>query len=145
MTATEKQNQLKEIFGAFSSPDEMYEKIIELGRALPPLSPAARSEKNLVQGCQSVLYLETTYLNGLIHFKADSEALISKGLAALLIYVYSGQNPEALFKEPPRFLKEIGLNQALSPTRSNGLASLYKKMQQEALKIISQSPSVYRH
>ncbi len=137
MTATEKQQKLKEIFQSFSSPDEKYEKIIEMGRMLPPISPAAKIEENLVQGCQSLLYLETHLKDGLIYFNADSEALISKGLAALLIEVYSGQPPEALFKEPPLFLKEIGLHQALSIARSNGLASLYKKMQQEAIKIIS--------
>ncbi len=131
------QKKLIENFLHFSSPDEKYEKIIEMGRALLPLTPEARVEKNLVQGCQSILYLETSYKDGLIYFNADSEALISKGLAALLIYVYSGKPPEILFKEPPHFLKEIGLHQALSPTRSNGLSSLYRKMQQEALKIIS--------
>jgi cysteine desulfuration protein SufE len=106
---------------------------------LSPISPVARNEKNLVQGCQSILYLETDFKEGLIYFNADSEALISKGLAALLIEVYSGQTPEALFKEPPLFLKEIGLHQALSPARSNGLNSLYRKMQEEALKVLSQS------
>ncbi len=134
MSAAEKQNALKEIFINLSSRDEKYEKIIEMGRALPPLSPSARTQENLVQGCQSLLYLETTSKEGRLCFNADSEALISKGLAALLIYVYSGEPPEALFKEPPLFLKEIGLHQALSPARSNGLLSLYKKMQHEALK-----------
>lgn len=129
MTATQKQQAIKEIFSRFSSPDEKYEKIIEMGRSLPPYSPAAKTEENLVSGCQSILYLETTYKDGLVYFNADSEALISKGLAALLIYVYSGQPPDALFKEPPLFLKELGITQALSPARSNGLFSLYKKMQ----------------
>jgi cysteine desulfuration protein SufE len=131
------QKKLIENFLHFPSLDEKYEKIIDMGRGLSPLTPEARVEKNLVQGCQSILYLETSYKDGLIYFNADSEALISKGLAALLIYVYSGKPPEILFKEPPHFLKEIGLHQALSPTRSNGLSSLYRKMQQEALKIIS--------
>lgn len=134
-----KQNDLQELFLSFSSPDEKYEKIIEMGRALPPLSPAARVPENLVQGCQSLLYLETSFKDNLIYFNADSDALISKGLAALLIYVYSGEPPETVFKQPPLFLKEIGLHQALSPARSSGLASLYRKMQEEALKIISQS------
>lgn len=133
----EKQAALKELFLGFSSPSEKYEKIIEMGRKLPSLSPNARIEKNLVQGCQSLLYLETQVQDGLIYFNADSEALISKGLAALLIEVYSGQPPETLFKHPPMFLKEIGLHQALSPARSNGFASLFKKMQEEALKILS--------
>ena len=136
MSATDKQQILVEIFQKFSSMDEKYEKIIEMGRALPPLSETAHIQENLVQGCQSILYLETEVRDGKVYFNADSEALISKGLAALLIYVYSGELPEALFKEPPLFLKEIGLHQALSPARSNGLASLYRKMQEEALKIL---------
>lgn len=110
-----------------------------MGRALPWLSEHARIQENLVQGCQSILYLEAELKDSKIYFNADSEALISKGLAALLIYVYSGQAPEALFKEPPLFLKEIGLHQALSPARSNGLASLYRKMQESAIKIMSLS------
>lgn len=136
MTATDKQQEIKEIFSTFLSLDEKYEKIIEMGRELPPLSPQAKIMENLVDGCQSLLYLETTYKDGLVYFNADSEALISKGLAALLIYVYSGQPADSLFKEPPIFLKEIGIAQALSPARSNGLLSLYKKMQRSIAMIV---------
>ncbi len=135
-TVLQKQSDLKNAFIAFEDPSQKYEKIIEMGRELSPISPAARIEQNLVSGCQSILYLETHLKDDLIYFNADSEALISKGLAALLIYVYSGQPPEALLKEPPHFLKEIGLHQALSPARSNGLSSLYRKMQQEALSLL---------
>lgn len=133
----EKQEKLKKKFISLPSFQERYETIIEMGRRLPPLPPAARNEKNLVEGCQSLLYLETEFRDDRIFFKADSEALISKGLAALLIEVYSGQAPETILKEPPLFLKEIGLHQALSPARSNGLASLFKKMQAEAIKILT--------
>lgn len=129
MDAVNKQFELKKIFSSLSTAQEKYEKIIEMGRNLPLLSPEARIEQNLVPGCQSLLYLETLYRDGLIYFKADSEALISKGLAALLIYVYSEQPADSIFKHPPLFLKEIGITQALSPARSNGLLSLYKKMQ----------------
>ena len=125
MTCSEKQLFIKEIFYSLS-PEEKYEKIIEMGRAMLPLPDSARVPENLVQGCQSVMYLEATFKDGVVFFNADSEALISKGLAAILIEVYSGQPPEALIKEPPVFLKDIGLN--LSPARSNGLASLYRKM-----------------
>jgi cysteine desulfuration protein SufE len=128
-----KQLEIQDIFNNFSSAEKKYEKIIEMGRALPPLSPTAKVPSNLVPGCQSLLYLETSFKEGLLYFNADSDALISKGLAALLIHVYSGEPPETLLKQPPLFLKEIGLDRALSPARSNGLASLYKKMQQEAL------------
>lgn len=138
MSATEKQQAIKEIFESFASPDVKYEKIIEMGKGLPPLPEAARIQENLVQGCQSILYLETTLKDGLIYFNADSDALISKGLAALLIYVYSGETPESLFKEPPLFLKEIGLHQALSPARSNGLASLYQTMKTHAIKLAAE-------
>ncbi len=133
MDVAGKQSDLKKLFSLFSTAEEKYEKIIEMGRVLPPLSPEAKIEANLVSGCQSLLYLETTYKNSLVYFNADSEALISKGLAALLIYVYSGQPPDSLFKEPPLFLKELGITRALSPARSNGLLSLYKKMQQTSL------------
>jgi cysteine desulfuration protein SufE len=134
-TAQEKQHIIKEIFSKFPSPAEKYEKIIDMGRKLPPFSPAARIEKNLVSGCQSLLYLQATVVDKLVYFNADSDALISKGLAALLIEVYSGQPPETLLKEPPLFLKEIGLYQALSPARSNGLMSLLKKRHEESIKI----------
>jgi len=124
----EKQNQLKKMFASCSSKDNRYEKIIELGQQLPSFNPASRIETNLVSGCQSIMYLETTLRDGKVYFNADSEALISKGLAALLIYVYSGQSPETLTLCPPTFLAEIGLQNSLSPARSNGLASLYIKM-----------------
>lgn len=137
-TPPEKQQKIKDFFSNLSSPNDKYEKIIELGRKLPPLSPTARIEQNLVQGCQSLLYLETTTKDGFIYFNADSEALISKGLAALLIDVYSEQLPTALFQHPPLFLTEIGLHQALSPARSNGLASLFKKMQLAAAALLSE-------
>ena len=135
--ASQKQTDLKNIFNALQGPERKYEKIIEMGRELLHISPTARIEKNLVSGCQSILYLETEFKDGLIYFNADSEALISKGLAALLIFVYSGQPPETLFKQPPTFIQEIGLHQALSLSRSNGLSSLYRKMQQEAIKVLA--------
>lgn len=136
MAAIDKQQQIREIFSTLSSLDEKYEKIIEMGRALSPLSPDAKIQENLVEGCQSLLYLETTFKDGLVYFNADSEALISKGLAALLIFVYSGQPADSLFKKPPIFLKELGITQALSPARSNGLLSLYKKMQRSIAMVV---------
>jgi cysteine desulfuration protein SufE len=126
----EKQNQIKKIFVDCPSKESRYQKIIELGTKLPSLNPAAKIDANLVPGCQSIMYLETIFRDGKIYFNADSEALISKGLAALLIFVYSGQPPEALLRCPPTFLSEIGLQNSLSPARSNGLASLYLKMAQ---------------
>ena len=127
-----KQDEIKKIFAACSSPESRYEKIIELGRQLPPLHSSARIPDNLVPGCQSIMYLESILKDGKIYFNADSEALISKGLAALLIKAYSGETPETILKCPPTFLTDIGIS--LSPARSNGLASLFLKMQQQAAK-----------
>ncbi|HEX2580309.1 MAG TPA: SufE family protein, partial [Rhabdochlamydiaceae bacterium] len=118
------------------TPEGRYQKIIEMGRQLPPFNPTSRTPANLVPGCQSIMYLETTLNNGKLFLNADSEALISKGLAALLIYVYSDESPATIAHYPPTFIQEIGLLSAISPARSNGLASLYHKLRQEALKYL---------
>jgi cysteine desulfuration protein SufE len=132
----QKQASIKAIFAACSTPESRYQKIIELGRQLPPFNPTSRTPDNLVAGCQSIMHLEATLNNGKLILNADSEALISKGLAALLIYVYSGEAPSTIANCPPSFIQEIGLLTSISPARSNGLASLYHKMRQEALKYI---------
>ena len=138
----EKQNQLTKIFADCSSREARYEKIIELGQQLPPFDPTCQTEANLVPGCQSLMYLEATLKDGNIYFNADSQSLISKGLAALLVFVYSGQHLEALLHCPPTFLSEIGLQNSLSPARSNGLLSLYRKMVQQAQSRLSLSAGV---
>ena len=125
---TEKENQLKALFAACSSKEEKYQKIIELGQKLPPLDKSFKTEENLVQGCQSIMHLHCWEEDGKLFFLADSAALISKGLAALLIFVYSGQPKEALLNSPPSFLSELGIEKALSPGRSNGLLNLFLKM-----------------
>lgn len=111
----------------------MYQKIICLGRTLLPISSQAKTEENRVTGCQSLLYLHSELKDGKIFFYADSDALISKGLAALLIDFYNGSTPEEVLKVPPDFIEELDLPSALSPSRVNGLASLYLKMKQQAL------------
>ena len=127
------QSELKDLFSACSSQEMRYQKIIEMGRCLPPFDAAARLPSNLIPGCQSIMHLETRYEKGLLYFNADSEALISKGLAALLIYVYSGEEPAVIAECPPSFIAEIGLTASLSPSRSSGLASLYHRMRQASL------------
>jgi cysteine desulfuration protein SufE len=132
----QKQEAIKAIFTACATPEARYQKIIELGRQLPAFNPLARIPDNLVPGCQSTMYLEVSTKDDKLFLNADSDALISKGLAALLIAVYSGETAETVANCPPSFIKEIGLHNALSPARSNGLASLYHKMRQEALKYL---------
>lgn len=131
-----RQNELMDLFSACPSQEMRYQKIIEMGQKLPSFDATARLPCNLISGCQSIMYLKTLYENGKIYFNADSEALISKGLAALLIHVYSGEEPTAIAECPPSFIAKIGLNSALSPSRSNGLTSLYHRMRQEALKFL---------
>jgi cysteine desulfuration protein SufE len=124
---------LKLQFAALDSKEALYQKIMEWGKRLPPFDPAWKREKNLVPGCQSIMYLHTEYRAQNLHFYAQSDALISAGLASLLIQVYSGEPPETILITPPTFLEELGIPSALSPGRANGLASLFLKMKQEAL------------
>lgn len=133
-TCLDKQSAIKEMFSHCLTTEEKYKKIIELGQTLPSLEPIYRLPENLVEGCQSMMYLFTTCENGKMAFKIYSEALISKGLAALLILIYEGEPPEALLKCPPAVLSEIGIQQTLTPGRSNGLFNLYLKMKQQAIR-----------
>lgn len=132
----EKQQRIKNLFATCASAEEKYAKIIEMGRKLPPLKPVFCKEENLVSGCQSRMYLHTFPKNGTLIFEAQSDALISAGLAALLIDVYSGETPETILKCAPTYLEEIGIYASLTPSRSNGLYSLHLRMKQEALKAL---------
>lgn len=122
---------LKNRFSLCETQEEKYQEIIKFGKDLPPFNPEAKIEKNLVFGCQSVLYLESIYRDGKLYFNAFSEALISKGLAAVLISVYSGEDPLWIFQTPPSFLQKLGLLYLFTSGRINGLDSVYLKMQQE--------------
>lgn len=132
-----KQEEIKNQFLAFSTPEERYEKVIEMGRVLPPFPKEERREENRIKGCQSTLYIKITLHNGKVSIKAYSDALISSGLAALLIFIYQDEPPVAIIQCPPLFLKEIGILAALSPGRSNGLRSLYQKMRQIAVELLA--------
>ncbi len=123
--------QLKSHFTHCTSP---YDKIIELGRNLPPLPPADQIPANLVSGCQSTLYLKTTLLDGKLIFETQADALISAGLAVLLTTVLSGETPETVLTFDPTYLTDLQIPTSLSPSRANGLASLHLRMKQEALK-----------
>ncbi len=136
MNFDEKIEKIKKIFFSCKTPDEKYEKIIQLGRKLPPFDPTLQIQENLVPGCQSQLFLTSQLVDGKIHFKVWSDALISAGLAHLLLSAYNNCLPETILKQPINFLEELGLFSLLSPSRSNGLRSLHLKMQQHALKYL---------
>ncbi len=131
-----KLSQLKKEFSECKESESVYHKIMDYGKKLPFFDPAWKIDDNLVQGCQSLMYLHTRVEDKKLYFSADSDALISKGLASILIYLYSGESAETILKNPPTFLEEIGIVGSLTPGRANGLAGLYLRMQQEALKVL---------
>lgn len=131
-----KQNQVKALFSTCRNEEEKYRKIIELGRSLPPLSAACKTPENIVKGCQSTMYLHSYYRNDKVRFEAESDALISSGLAALLVMVYSDEEPEVILKCPPSYLEELGISASLTPSRANGLYSMHLRMKQDALKLL---------
>jgi cysteine desulfuration protein SufE len=136
----EKQEEIKEFFSCGCTKSEIiYQKIIDVGLALPPFLPAWEQEKYRVPGCQSTLYLYTEVKQppGLLTFFATSDALISKGLAALLIWAYNHESAEVILRSPPHFLEEMGIPHLLSPSRANGLASIYTQMKKEAFYVFA--------
>lgn len=107
---------------------ERYKYIIKLGDKLDPISESERVDDNLVKGCQSQVWLVADMKDGKVIFKADSDAAITKGLVSLMVRFYSGREPDVILNTPPSFIDKIGMAKHLSPTRSNGLASMVKQM-----------------
>lgn len=105
------------------------------------MDPKNKIPENLVKGCQSTMYLHAELVGNVIHFTADSDALISAGLAAILIQVYSGETPETVLTCPPEYLETLGISASLTPSRANGLYSIHLKMKQEALKLLMKKTS----
>jgi len=121
----------EEIITEFSVFDDWMDKyafLIELGNSLEPLDEKYKVEANLIQGCQSRVWLQADYENGRIYFKAESDTVIVKGIIALLIKVLSNRTPDEIIDADLYFIERIGLNEHLSPTRSNGLVSMVKQM-----------------
>ncbi len=133
MTIKEKQNQLVQEFEQYTNWEDKYSRIIELGRKLNPLPEEFRTEKYKLSGCQSQVWINAKLENGKIFFEADSDAAIVKGLIAILVNVYSGHSPDEILSNPPEFLKNIGIDNHLSPTRKNGLGAMMKQIQMYAI------------
>lgn len=128
MDIQEKQDRIIREFQVLSDWQERYKHIIKTGYKLPPLEDEHKVEDNLVRGCQSQVWLVTDFEDGKVIFKADSDAAITKGLVALMVNFYSGEDPDTILTTNPVFIKQIGMQEHLSPTRSNGLASMIKQM-----------------
>lgn len=125
-----------EIIGEFSGLTDWMDKysyIIEMGNALPPLDEKYKTPDNLIDGCQSRVWVNATYDVGVIRFDADSDAIIVKGIISMLVRVLSGQTPSAILDADLYFIDEIGLKEHLSPTRSNGLLAMVKQIKMYAL------------
>ena len=127
------QAEIVEEFDMFEDWMEKYEYIIELGKSLPIIDDKHKIEDNLIKGCQSRVWLHTQHNNGIITYTADSDAIITKGIVAILIRVLSNQKAEEIAKANLVFIDEIGLKEQLSQTRANGLASMIKEMKLYAL------------
>lgn len=124
--------QIVEEFSLFDDWMGKYEYLIELGKTLPLIEPEYKTDVFRIHGCQSQVWIRPEFRNGRLYFRGDSDALITKGLVALLIRVLSGQPPEAIFNARLDFLDEIGLKAHLSPTRKNGLAAMIEQMRRYA-------------
>jgi cysteine desulfuration protein SufE len=133
MTLQEAEKQIIEEFDLFEDWMDKYNYIIELGKELPLIDPKYKTQQYLIAGCQSQVWLQASYENGVITFTADSDAIITKGIVNLLIRVLSGRTPREIIDAPLAYLDQIGIKNHLSPTRSNGLASMIKQMKMFAL------------
>ena len=130
----EKQDAIIADFQVFDDWMDKYEMIIDLGKEIQGISVEKRKDEQLIDGCQSRVWLKAEIDDKKMAFSADSDAIITKGIIALLINVYNGEKPETIVKEDLYFINKIGLQEHLSPTRANGLLEMVKRMKIEALK-----------
>ena len=133
MTIKEIQEEIIDEFSMFDDWMERYEYIIELGKSLPIIDAAYKLDENLIKGCQSKVWLYSELENDTIKFTADSDAILTKGIVALLLRVYSNQKPTNILAADTNFIDEIGLKEHLSPTRANGLVSMVKQIKMYAI------------
>jgi cysteine desulfuration protein SufE len=133
MTIKEIQEEIIDEFSMFDDWMERYEYIIELGKSLPLIDEVNKEDENLIKGCQSKVWIHAAIENKTIVFTADSDAILTKGIVALILRVYSNQSPKDILETDTEFINEIGLKEHLSPTRANGLVSMIKKIKLYAL------------
>ena len=133
MTINEAQDEVIEEFSDFTDWMDKYQLLIDLGNEQEPLDEKYKTESNLIDGCQSRVWLQADYVDGKIVFTAESDALIVKGIIALLIRVLSGHTPQEILAADLYFIDKIGLKEHLSPTRSNGLLAMVKQIRMYAL------------
>ena len=128
MTIDQIQNEIISEIDMFNDWTEKYEYIIDLGKSLPVINDTFKTSDNTIKGCQSKVWLYAEYINNKLIFTADSDAIITKGIIAILIRVFSNQSPKDIVDAKADFIEEIGLKQHLSQTRANGLSSMIKQI-----------------
>ena len=133
MTINEIQDEIIDEFSGFDDWMDKYQLLIDLGNEQEPLDDKYKTEQNLIDGCQSRVWLQADLVNGNIHFSAESDALIVKGIVALLIRVMNDHTPQEILDADLYFIEQIGLKEHLSPTRSNGLLAMVKQIKMYAL------------
>lgn len=133
MTIQEIQEEIVDEFSMFEDWMQRYEYMIELGKSLPLIQEKYKIEGNLIKGCQSKVWVHAELKDDKIEFTADSDAIITKGIIAILIRTFSGQHPTAIIEAETSFIDEIGLKEHLSPTRANGLVSMIKQLKMYAI------------
>ncbi len=133
MTIKEIQEEIIDEFSMFDDWMGRYEYIIDLGKSLPLINDSYKLDENLIKGCQSKVWLYSELKQDTINFTADSDAILTKGIVALLLRVYSNQTPQAIIEAKTDFIDEIGLKEHLSPTRANGLVSMVKQIKMYAI------------
>jgi cysteine desulfuration protein SufE len=127
------QQEIVEEFSMFDDWMQRYEYMIELGKSLPLIDPQYKTEDNIIKGCQSKVWVHADLEDNKLIFTADSDAIITKGIIAILIRVYSHQHPDAILEADTAFIDKIGLKEHLSPTRANGLVSMIKQLKMYAI------------
>lgn len=133
MSIKEIQDEIIDEFSMFDDWEERYQYVIDLGKTLPLIEEQYKTDQNIIKGCQSRVWLHAEEKDGNVVFTADSDAILTKGLIAIMIRVFNGQKPEAILNADTDFVDEIGLKEHLSPTRANGLVSMIKQIKMYAL------------
>ena len=127
------EDEIVEEFSLFDNWEDKYEYLIDMGKKLPKLEDAHKKDENKIRGCQSTVWMVSEYKDGRIFYKADSDAMIVKGLISMLIRVFSGQKPADIVAADMKFIDAIGMSTHLAQTRSNGLRSMIKQMKLDAM------------
>lgn len=133
MTIAEVQNEIIDEFSMFDNWEDRYQYMIDLGKTLPLIDAKYKTEDHIIKGCQSKVWVHADMENDKVNFTADSDAIITKGIIAILIRAFSGQHPSAIIEADTDFIDKIGLKEHLSPTRANGLVSMIKQLKMYAI------------